>query len=348
MTSRISVAMATYNGERYLQEQLDSLAAQTLLPCELVVGDDGSSDRTVAILEAFARTAPFPVRITANSSNLGYADNFLRTAVRCEGDWIVFCDQDDVWLPHKLAQAAEAIARHPEAVLILQNAELCGRELERTGRVFPAKIRSGYYGVHEQYGFWIWAGFLETIRTTIVQEIPFGCRPQSRLRMHEKVPHDAWVCMVANALGGIVVLDGISALYRRHDRALTGMRRRRNIRQFVSDAVQTGAENYWSFKEGAFDAASRLRGVAEQLSEVATADRLRESARLFEQLGKTQGLRADLYSATSLPRRLSAYLRLWLSGGYLGPAFVAMGWRSAAKDALVLLAPPLVKRRISA
>src|SRR5262249_24814222 len=76
--ARISVAMATYNGARFIRQQLESLAQQTLLPHELVVRDDVSTDRTLSIVEEFSRHAPFPVRIHKNDVRLGYPDNFMR------------------------------------------------------------------------------------------------------------------------------------------------------------------------------------------------------------------------------------------------------------------------------
>ena len=109
----ISIAMATYNGEKYIKEQLQSLSNQTSLPFELVVGDDGSTDATLDILKEFCAHAPFPVRIHQNQANLGFARNFLDTARRCKGDWIAFCDQDDVWLPDKLATVIQAIEHTP-------------------------------------------------------------------------------------------------------------------------------------------------------------------------------------------------------------------------------------------
>lgn len=77
---RISVALATYNGARFLCSQLDSIAAQTRLPDELVIGDDGSADGTVEIIKEFAAVAPFPIRLTINEKNLGFGDDFLATA----------------------------------------------------------------------------------------------------------------------------------------------------------------------------------------------------------------------------------------------------------------------------
>src|SRR5947208_14214106 len=99
----ISVAMCTYNGERFLKEQLESLAAQTRQPDELVVCDDRSTDSTPHIVEAFARAAPFPVRLEVNDRCLGSTKNFEHAILRCTGALIALSDQDDVWHPEKLA-----------------------------------------------------------------------------------------------------------------------------------------------------------------------------------------------------------------------------------------------------
>jgi glycosyltransferase involved in cell wall biosynthesis len=99
----ISIAMATYNGERFLEEQLRTLGEQVKLPDEVVVCDDGSTDRTLEILVQFAERAPFRVRLVINDQRLGWRENFLKAASLCTSDYIAFCDQDDVWLPDKLS-----------------------------------------------------------------------------------------------------------------------------------------------------------------------------------------------------------------------------------------------------
>ena len=86
--TRVSVAMATYNGEAYLLEQLESVASQTRPPDQLVICDDASSDRTVDIVERFANSAPFTVDIHRNVRNLGYSQNFGRAISLCDGDII--------------------------------------------------------------------------------------------------------------------------------------------------------------------------------------------------------------------------------------------------------------------
>jgi glycosyltransferase involved in cell wall biosynthesis len=108
----VSVAMATYNGERYLPEMLESLAAQTTPPDELVIRDDASEDGTVGILHAFARRVPFRVEVLAGGPRLGYAQNFVTASRACSGGVIFFADQDDSWRPPKLATVSQRARRN--------------------------------------------------------------------------------------------------------------------------------------------------------------------------------------------------------------------------------------------
>ena len=99
----LSIALATYNGAVYLKEQLESIAAQTRTPDELVISDDQSTDDTLRVIEEFAATAGFPVRLSVNEANLGIAKNFEKAISLCRGDLIFLSDQDDVW--HKIGRA---------------------------------------------------------------------------------------------------------------------------------------------------------------------------------------------------------------------------------------------------
>src|SRR5882724_11959920 len=94
---RISVAMCTYNGAGFLSEQLESIAAQTRLPDELVICDDRSTDESVEIVRNFARHTPFSVRLEMNEENLGSTKNFEKSIGLCQGEIIALADQDDVW-----------------------------------------------------------------------------------------------------------------------------------------------------------------------------------------------------------------------------------------------------------
>jgi len=101
----LSVVMATCNGEKFLEDQLFSIARQARLPDKTLISDDGSTDATMAFLERFAWNSPFPVRLYRNPVSLGYRDHFIKAASLCQGDLIAFSDQDDVWLENRLAKS---------------------------------------------------------------------------------------------------------------------------------------------------------------------------------------------------------------------------------------------------
>ena len=113
--SEISVAMAVYNGERFILEQLKSLAHQTHLPDEMVVSDDCSTDRTVRIVTEFARHAPFSIKVLTNDKNVGCTKNYERAIRDCSGDVIFLCDCDDVWYPRKIAIMERAFKTQPNS-----------------------------------------------------------------------------------------------------------------------------------------------------------------------------------------------------------------------------------------
>lgn len=324
--------MATFNGERFISEQLKSLAEQTRLPDELVVGDDGSTDATLSIIEAFREIAPFPVRIHQNEANLGYTRNFLATAKRCQGDWIAFCDQDDVWLPDKLAETVQAIDNKPDCCMVLQNAWLFDSGLSLRGRKFPDKLSAGFYNRAKQYGFWVWLGFLQTVHRDIIDLWDNGCLPRNYFPEHSEISHDKWTCLIANSLGGIVVLDDPVALYRRHETALTGNYNRQSVGMRVAKARSVSYDHYYFLADVAQDCADYMQCLAVRTENAAWASAFRDNSNEFRRLAEIQRLRARLYAAPSFGERISSALNIARKGGYVGPSFRAMGLRSAAKD----------------
>lgn len=103
MKDTISVAMTTYNGEKYLREQLDSLYNQVMMPDEVVVVDDCSTDNTIYILEEYHQK--YNLKYFVNTKNLGVNKNFEKAISNCTGKYIALSDQDDVWLPNKLEKS---------------------------------------------------------------------------------------------------------------------------------------------------------------------------------------------------------------------------------------------------
>lgn len=101
---RISVAMATYNGARFITEQLDSIRLQSLPVDQVILRDDGSSDQTLEIVREYLETYELAPawRITQNGKRLGYAENFRAAVEETDGDYVFFCDQDDIWEPDRV------------------------------------------------------------------------------------------------------------------------------------------------------------------------------------------------------------------------------------------------------
>ena len=116
--------MTTYNGEKYLREQIDSILNQTYKDIELVICDDGSTDSTREILKEY-EAKDKRVRIFFNETNLGFKKNFEKAASLCRGDYIAFSDQDDIWLPFKLERSISLIGENDiycsNAILVDEN-----------------------------------------------------------------------------------------------------------------------------------------------------------------------------------------------------------------------------------
>lgn len=131
---RVSVAMCTYNGERYLQEQLNSLASQTYLPFELIVCDDCSSDTTTQIICRFARTSSFPVRFVQNHKTLGSTANFNQAISLCSGELIALCDQDDIWNQKKIEKQVCVFQRNVDIGGTFSNGRLIDANSKQINR----------------------------------------------------------------------------------------------------------------------------------------------------------------------------------------------------------------------
>ncbi len=125
--------MCTYNGAAFIAAQLESILQQTRVPDELVICDDGSTDETLEIIEDFARRAPFPIRIRCNSQNLRVIKNFEQAISLCQGEIIALCDQDDVWMPEKLAVFEREFARDSDVGLVFCDLEAVDEDLQPLG-----------------------------------------------------------------------------------------------------------------------------------------------------------------------------------------------------------------------
>jgi glycosyltransferase involved in cell wall biosynthesis len=214
--------MATYNGGRFIREQLQSLSSQTMLPFELVVSDDGSSDQTCAIIREFAATSPFRVRLHENKKRLGYAENFFAAARLCGGDVIAFCDQDDVWLPEKLARVATEMAR-PGVVCVIHRGLLVDETLQPQGMRVPTITKDSLAPPLVGDPWFEPDGFCMSFSRSLLIFDETVRRPYSRWPAPEML-HDEWLHFVSHACGTTSYLAEVLVLHRQHGDNSSGPR----------------------------------------------------------------------------------------------------------------------------
>ena len=360
---RFSIAMATFNGELYIREQLNSLAEQILSPYELVVCDDGSSDNTLSILEEFQKEAPFPVTIYRNRRRLGFADNFLDAASKCTGDWIAFSDQDDIWFPDKLLSVREAIENTlaRDLVLVTHSVEITNEEQSNangtgadshTAQIKPREIWSAAAlgGVtplrscqdrtvasNSHPGFWALPGFTCVFRSELITCFDWKIRPKSYDGSHPLQTHDKWICMLANALGSVRHIAKPLVLYRRHEGALTGYYEDKSLGAKIAMSRQVGARRYGFMADAARESAVVLMVLAESAAATGRSSKLKCSATLFEKLACNCELRAEIYRQPAIKDKLVNFTRLFATQGYFGSAFCSFGMQSFLKDLICCL-----------
>ena len=126
---KISVALCTWNGEKYLAEQLGSIFAQTYAVNEIIICDDQSTDKTVSIILHFEKQFPGIIHLVQNKKALQARKNFEQAITRCTGDLIFLCDQDDRWLENKVADTVDFFTKQPNAVGVFTNGFFLGDEV---------------------------------------------------------------------------------------------------------------------------------------------------------------------------------------------------------------------------
>ena len=222
----LSIALATYNGERYIAEQLDSIVRQTRLPDELVISDDASVDTTRAIVSDFAGRAPFPVRLLANKERLGSTRNFEVAIRACGGDIIFLCDQDDVWYPGKIALIEKRFMDDAGAGVVFTDADVVDQDLHPLGLRLWEAVR---FNRPRQAQFDAGDAFSVLLKRYMVTGATMAFRSRYRdllLPIPDIWVHDAWIAMLMGATSQLAVLPTPLIAYRQHSANQIGIPRR--------------------------------------------------------------------------------------------------------------------------
>jgi glycosyltransferase involved in cell wall biosynthesis len=214
----VAILLCTFNGERFLAEQLDSLEAQTHKNWVLVASDDGSRDATLDILLKYQANWPQGKMVIRKGPQKGFCQNFLSLACDSEikADYYAFCDQDDVWLPNKLKAALQTIIANQNIYVPFL---YCGRTTYVTEQLKP----------HGMSPLFI---FPPSFRNALVQSIAGGNTMVFNLAAKlliekagpQNVPsHDWWTYLLISGAEGDIFYDPVPyLLYRQHDGALVG------------------------------------------------------------------------------------------------------------------------------
>lgn len=209
----VAILLATKNGERFLEEQLESYLWQSLRPAMLFVGDDGSQDHTIEIVSDYAKHAPFPVTLTTGPMR-GPAQNFLRLICNlpAQTDYAALSDQDDVWLPDKLNRGIDAL-RHTRGPALY-----CGRSVIADTDLKPLRLfpKRGPVGFAHALRQGLAGGNTMILNRWAIDLV--------RLTFRETLTtHDWWLYQLITGVGGTVIYDQRpTVLYRQHRHNLVG------------------------------------------------------------------------------------------------------------------------------
>lgn len=261
---RISIALCTYNGARFLESQLDSFLVQTRLPDELVVCDDGSTDETLTILERFALIATFPVRIERNQNRLGSTKNFEKAIGLCTGELIATSDQDDVWLPEKLALSEAAFDNEPALGLVFTDAIVVDEALHPMGHKMWEAI---HFGLLARWRVRKGQSFEMLLRQWLVTGATMMFKAEHRssiLPIPESWIHDGWISFIIGAIAPIGMIDACTLKYRQHSAQQIGGKKL-NWKELFELSRTVGAEHFRLAHDRFQLARKRLRTLAPRL-----------------------------------------------------------------------------------
>jgi len=223
---RVQVLMATYNGAKYIDEQLDSIINQSYDNWELLIRDDGSTDKTLKILADYVEKYPAKIKLLDNHGNrMGACGNFAELINNSNADYVMFSDQDDVWLPNKV-----------EITLNVMKSIELGKGVEN-----PILIHTDLCVVDEKLNvinssMWKLQNLnphIKNINRLIVQNNITGCTMminRALANMAKDMPKDAimydwWIALIAASLGEIEFMREGTILYRQHSKNKIGARK---------------------------------------------------------------------------------------------------------------------------
>lgn len=215
----VDVLLATYNGEKYLSQQLDSILNQSYKDIRIIISDDGSSDHSIDIINEFKSRYPEIIDIiSSEENNRSATSNFMKLINYAKSEYVMFCDQDDVWYPDKIEKSVNVIKSVENRIGIDKPILVFGRYMvvdENLSQIKPVKnIKQDKLSLNR----------------LIVQNYVTGCLSIINKSLYEKIGnyndvilmHDWWAALIASALGEVYYFPETLMLYRQHSNNCVG------------------------------------------------------------------------------------------------------------------------------
>jgi glycosyltransferase involved in cell wall biosynthesis len=223
MNNTYGVLVCTYNGEKYIEKQLESIVNQKLAFNEILIVDDGSTDKTFEILNEFEFSSDLNIRIIQRVNNVGPADNFLLGIKEMKSDWIAFCDQDDIWFDNKLLEMDQYLKSNSNCKMLFTNAHLINENDEQNSETdlwralgFDEEQRNKFsknsLGLLCQFP--VVTGMCSMIHRA--EAIEFGLS-------HKPLLHDEWLSFNFAFKQSLYFIDKPLAFYRIHSNQQVGI-----------------------------------------------------------------------------------------------------------------------------
>lgn len=212
----VAILLATFNGEKYIAEQLDSILAQTDQSWHLYVHDDGSTDKTIDIINDYILRYPGKITILSGLATNSAKNNFFYLLKSVEASLYLFCDQDDVWLPYKIELERKTyLENDTDEIPILVFTDLC---------IVDENLKIKNDSLWNYFNFNVKNVKMSSI---ILQNIVNGCTLLINKKMRDMMisykrlenvsMHDKWAALIALKFGKMLKIDCSSVLYRQHE-----------------------------------------------------------------------------------------------------------------------------------
>ncbi len=244
----ISVAMCTYNGSKYLNQQLESISSQSLLPNELIVCDDNSTDNTIEIVKNFSKKAPFKVSLYQNSLNLGSTKNFEKAIGLCDSEIIVLSDQDDIWEKNKLQRITEEFSKSSTIGGVFSNASL----IDENGNLLKRDLWSSVkFKKKEQRKAMKGEIFKTLLKHNVVTGATMAFRSEYKnilLPIPKNFIHDEWIALLLGVFSKIVPISDKLIRYRIHPNQQIGVSQL-SLEEELRKTKEIGNEEYLKAKK---------------------------------------------------------------------------------------------------